>query len=87
MAGTLRGIAHHPDFELIGVDVVECTLLLLLDCFLQVMDNFHLSTEKALALSSPRIQQLSEISVAMFPDAVCLPMSTDDGVCRVGRTT
>ena len=35
------GIAHLPDFELIGGDVVEYRLLLLLDCFLQVADSFR----------------------------------------------
>jgi hypothetical protein len=41
MTSTLYGITHLPDFELIGVDVVECILLLLLDCFLQVIDSFR----------------------------------------------
>jgi hypothetical protein len=41
MAGTLRGIAHLQDVELVGGDVVECRLLLLLDCFLQVIDSFR----------------------------------------------
>jgi len=41
MAVTLRGVTHLPYFELIGVDVVECILLLLLDCFLQVIDSFR----------------------------------------------
>ena len=41
MAVTLRGVTHLPDFELVGVDVVECILLLLLDCFLQVIDGFR----------------------------------------------
>jgi hypothetical protein len=36
----LCGVAHHPDFELIGGDVVERRLHLLLDCFLQVTNSF-----------------------------------------------
>ena len=41
MSVTLRGITHLPNFELIGGDVVECRLLLLLNCFLQVIDGFR----------------------------------------------
>ena len=41
MAVTLRGVTHLPYFELIGVDVVECILLLFLDCVLQVIDSFR----------------------------------------------
>ena len=41
MAGTLRGIAHLQDVELVGGDAVECRLLLLLDCFLQVINSFR----------------------------------------------
>jgi hypothetical protein len=41
MVGTLCGIAHHPDFELIGIDVFERILLLPLDCVLQVIDSFR----------------------------------------------
>ena len=37
----LRGIAHLPDVELIGGDVVERRLLLLLDCVLQVINSFR----------------------------------------------
>ena len=40
-ASMLCGITHLPNFELVGVDVVECILLLLLDCFLQVIDSFR----------------------------------------------
>ena len=36
------GITHLPDFELIGGDVVENRLLLLLDCFLQVADSLRM---------------------------------------------
>jgi hypothetical protein len=38
---TAHGITHLPDFELIGSDVVEYRLLLLLDCVLQVIDSFR----------------------------------------------
>ena len=41
IAVTLRGIAHLPDVELIGGDVVEGMLLLLLDCVLQVINSFR----------------------------------------------
>ena len=61
MAGTLRGIAHLPDVELIGGDVVECRLLLPLDRTLRwpTVRERRISTGKAFALSRPRIQQLS----------------------------
>jgi len=37
----LGRIVHLPDVELIGIDVGELILLLLLDCFLQVTDSFR----------------------------------------------
>jgi hypothetical protein len=59
---TARGITHLPDFELIGSDVVEYRLLLLLDCVLQVIDS-GMSTRKGFTSSRPRMQQASELSV------------------------
>ncbi len=41
LAVALRGVTHLPDFELVGVDVVECILFLFLDCVLQVIDSFR----------------------------------------------
>ena len=41
MGGTPRRITHLPDFKLIGGDVVEYRLLLLLDCLLQVTDGLR----------------------------------------------
>jgi len=40
MAGTLRGMVHLPKIELIGVEVSETDLLLLLDCIFQRSDDF-----------------------------------------------
>ena len=37
---TWRRFTHLPYFELIGVDVVECVLLLL-DCVFQVINSFR----------------------------------------------
>jgi hypothetical protein len=45
MVDALDGFSHLPNVKLIGGDVVEFWLLLLLDCFLQMSDGF---TEKYL---------------------------------------
>jgi len=42
MAGMLRGIAHLPDAEPTGGNVVKCKLCFLLDCTLQVPDRLRM---------------------------------------------
>ena len=37
----VRGVTHLPEFELLGVNVVECILVPLLDRHLQVIDGFR----------------------------------------------
>ena len=32
-----KNLAHLPELEGVGLDVLKCTFLLLLDCFLQVI--------------------------------------------------
>ena len=41
MAVALHGVTRLPGFEVVSVDVVECILLPLLDCHLQVIDSFQ----------------------------------------------
>ena len=41
MPGTLRGITDLPDFELMGIDALECILIPFLDYALQVIDGFR----------------------------------------------
>jgi hypothetical protein len=66
IAGTL--CAGSPTlFELIRIDVFEC-ILLLLDCVLQVADSLQTQNvnRKGMRSSRLRIQQVNDISAAMF---------------------